>query len=357
MKRMLALLLALVMVLGLAACSKPEPEATEPTVPPTQAPTEPVRKTIHVLLPEALEAQSMELANLVVAEDTDTNLVTVANAEEQMQLLTDLASQDKGDGNTAVVTLPMASDMDAVFAQLLDANVSYALAETIPAGAEAASVANVYYNQYEIGASVAAYLTAQGLTQKDKVIILQGITEEEAQRTEGFRLYLQGKMEVDGAVIENAWTSLENIVYSEMQGTTMESAESYFESYLSESDHASTKFIASWEDHYALGVLEALEGENIGSSNKSKFLEGKPYLASCGGSEEMLAVLKGTSQYTNAPSFGEIRTVHYSGELLKIAAEAMAAHLAGNVVEQDQPQSVTWITAETAGQYQTSMEG
>ena len=65
MKRRLALLLALVMVFGMAACSKPEPESTEPTVPPTQAPTEPVRKTIHILLPESLEAQSMELANLV----------------------------------------------------------------------------------------------------------------------------------------------------------------------------------------------------------------------------------------------------------------------------------------------------
>lgn len=346
MKKILALILALILTVSLIGCSQQENVTETPAEPATVAPTEPARKTVHILLPEQLESQSAELANLMAVEDTDTNIVNVADADAQIKLLADIASQSKGDGNTAVVTLPLAGDMDAAFAQLLEANVSYALADQIPAGAEAASVANVYYDQYAIGAAVAAWLTEKGLTQNDKVVILQGITEEEAQRTEGFRLYLQGKLEVEGKAIETSWTSLENIVYSDMQGTTRESAKTYFETYLSESDHASTKYIAAWEDHYALGVLDALEGETIDGTNKETFLNGSPVLASCGGNADMQAVLAGTSAFTNTASFGEIRTVRYSNELLKLAVQAMADHLRGAVVEQDQPQPITWVTAE-----------
>ena len=346
MRKILALLLALLLTVSLIGCAQQESVAETPTEPATVAPTEPVRKTVHILLPEGMEAQATELANLVAAENTDTNVVNVADAQAQTELLAEIATQSKGDGNTAVVTLPLAADMDADFEKLLEANVAYALADQIPVGAEAASVANVYYDQYAIGAAVAAYLTEKGLTQDDKVVILQGITEEEAQRTEGFRLYLQGKLEVDGKAMETSWTSLENIVYSDMQGTTRESAKTYFETYLSESDHASTKYIAAWEDHYALGVLDALEGETVDSANKDSFLSGSPILASCGGNADMQAVLAGTSAFTNIASFGEIRTVLYSDELLKLAVQAMADHLSGAVVEQDQPQPITWLTAE-----------
>ena len=349
MKKILALLLALTMTLGLFGCAQQQSVTTEPTEPATVAPTEPARKTIHILLPETVVSQTMELVNIVAsAGEFDCTTATYKSAEEQTNLLADIAAQSKVDGNTAVVTMPMSGDMDAVFAQLLEANVAYALAEQIPSGAEAASVANIYYDQYAIGAAVAAYLTEMGLTQEDRVVILQGITEEEAQRTEGFRLYLQGKMAVDGKTIETSWTSLGNIVYSDMQGTTQESAKTYFETYLSESDHADTKFIAAWENHYALGVLDALEGENVDSANKEKFLGGNPVLTGCGGSGDMYAVLAGTSSYSSIASFGEIRTVNYSNELLKLATKAMVDYLEGAVVEQDQPQPITWISAENA---------
>ena len=349
MKKIFALILALIMIVSLFGCAQQESVKTEPTEPATVAPTEPARKTIHILLPEAMASQAMELVNILAASgDFDATTATCNSAEEQTKLLAEIAAQSKGDGNTAVVTMPMAADMDPVFEQLLEANVDYALADRIPAGAEAASVANVYYDQRAIGAAVAAYLTQMGLTQKDKVLILQGITEEEAQRTEGFRLYLQGKMEVEGKTIETSWTSLENIVYSDMQGTTRESAKTYMETYLSEADHASTKYIAAWEDTYALGILDALEGEVIDSANKESFLSGSPVLAGCGAGADMQAVLSGNTAYTCAASFDEIRAVLYSRELLNLATQAMADYLNGAVVEQDQPQVITWITAENA---------
>ena len=349
MKKILALLLAVVLAAGLIGCAR-EPEATEPTVPATMAPPEPVKKTVHILLPEAMASEAMEIANLFASADCDSTTVTYSDAEQQTRLLAELAAQSKGNGSDVVVTMPLSADMDDVFSQLVEANVSYALADLIPTGAKAASVANVYYDQYAIGAAAAAYLTEKGLTQDDKVVILQGISEEEAQRTDGFQQYLQGKLAWDGAFIETPWESLDNIVYSDMQGTSRTSAAVYFETYMSESDHADTRYIAAWEDEYVLGILDALEDESIDSSVKEKFLGGNPVMTGCGGNEAMRNVLMGTSSYTTVASFGEIRTVWYSRALLNLAAQAMADHLAGSVVEQDQPQPITWLTAENVTQ-------
>ena len=348
MRKILALLLAVILAAGLIGCAQ-EPVATEPTVPATMAPPEQARKTVHILLPEAIASQAMGLANILAAEGIfDGTTATFATAEEQTRLLEEIAAQSKGNGSDIVVTMPLSEDMDGVFAQLLEANVPYALADLIPDGAAAASVANVYYDQYEIGAAVAAFLTEKGMTQEDRVVILQGISEAEARRTDGFRQYLQGKRSLNGSYIETPWESLDNLIYSDMQGTTRQSAEVYFETYLSESDHAKTKYIAAWDDIYALGVLDALEGENISSGNKEDFFGGNPILTGYGGNGEMRDVLAGKHSYTTLESFGEIRTVLYSRELLSLATQAMTDHLTGKLVEQDQPQPVTWLTVENA---------
>ena len=382
MKKILAMILVLAMIFGLMGCmigKEAEPEATEP---PTQAPTEPVTKVIHVLLPTAAEgwegaagAKVQTAAEALQAEGTfDVRITAYTTPEEQIKLLEDIAAQSPRDGSQAVVTMPVSSvsadiaaetedaaeaapvddtaqKLEAALAALTEANVSYALAGRIPETAEAASVANVCYDQRSIGAAAAAYMTAQGLTQKQNVVIIQGLSQEEAERTEGFKLYLQGKLAVDGQTIETPWTSLENIIYSDMQGATQDSAEIYFDTYMDSKDHADTKYIAAWDDAYVLGVLEALEGETMDSKIKKTFLEGKPVITGFGGSQAMLDVLSGNSQYTNLESFGGIQTMVCAQELMKLALEAMAAYLNGAVVEQDQTQPIIWISAENASQY------
>lgn len=360
MKRILACILALAMVFALVACGQKQMEeeaAPEETKP--QYEVEPVQKVLHVLLPEAAEGWNAAAAEKAMAEVEKltqegaykVETARYADAQQQSDLLAKIAAASTGDGSQAVVTMPVSQDMDEVFAQLLEANVDYALVDVIPEGAAAASVANIYYDQQTIGAAMAAWMVEKGLTQDSKVVILQGFSEDEALRTDGFKQYLQGKLAYNGAVIETPWTSTENIIYSEMEGETVQNAATYFTSYMEESDHADTKYIAAWDDAYLLGVLDALESENMNADNKAKFLEGAPFLGSCGGSKAMLDVLAGASQYTNTPSFGGIRTALYDTGLLETAVRVMADHLAGQVVEQDQPQPIAWITAENVSQY------
>lgn len=355
MKKVIALFLVLAMALSLAACSqKQEYYAEDPeTVVPA---TEPARKTIHVLLPAneegwegAVKAQAQTAMDAITAYDIETRVYE--SYEQQCEALADIAAQSTGDGTQAVVVMPIADQEDPLFADLLEANVAYAMADVIPAAAEAASVTNVQYDQRAIGAATAAWLVQNGLTQDQKVLIIQGLSEAEAQRTEGFQRYLLGKASHDGVTIEEPWTSTENIVYSDMQGETAESAESYFTTYMEESDHAGVKYIAAWDDAYVMGILEALEGENIDDSNKAKFLEGAPFIAGCGGSQMLLDVLTGTSQFAAVPSLGGLQTVVLSTDLLKIAVETMAAYLNGEVVAQDNTQPIVWATVENASQF------
>ena len=357
MKRIIAVLLALALAVSMAACSQPAAEEAAPaeTKPPFEV--APVQKVIHVVLPGAQEgwnAAAAAEAMLGVEELLAEGAFAVETAQyttpqEQVALLEQIAKSGNGDGSLAVVTMPAAKDMDEVFAKLLEANVAYALAETIPAGAESASVANVYYDQYAIGAAMAAWMVEKGLTQDSGVVIVQGSTEQEAMRTEGFQQYLLGALDHNGAVIETPWTSTESIVYSEMEGETRESAEAYFTAYLEEKAHASTGYLVAWENAYLLGILDALESEGMNADNKNRFLEGAPFLGSCGGSKEVLDVLTGDSRYSSIQVLGVIQTVQYDPALLNIALRSMADHLAGNLVEQYQPQSIVWITGENAG--------
>ena len=359
MKKLIAVLLALALVAAMAACSPAPQEEAAPaeTKPPFEV--APVQKVIHVVLPGAQEgwnAAAAAEAMLGVEELLAEGAFAVETAQyttpqEQVALLEQIAKSGNGDGSLAVVTMPAAKDMDEVFAKLLEANVAYALAETIPAGAESASVANVYYDQYAIGAAMAAWMVEKGLTQDSGVVIVQGSTEQEAMRTEGFQQYLLGALDHNGAVIETPWTSTESIVYSEMEGETRESAEAYFTAYLEEKAHASTGYLVAWEDAYLLGILDALESEGMNADNKNRFLEGAPFLGSCGGSKEVMDVLTGDSRYSSIQALGGIQTVQYDPALLNIALRSMADHLAGNVVEQDQPQSIVWITGENAAEF------
>ena len=152
MKKVIAVLLALALAVSMAACSPPAAEEAAPaeTKPPFEV--EPVQKVIHVVLPAAQEgwdAAAAAEAKLAVEELLAEGAVRVEtaqyeNPEQQIAILEEIAAKSAGDGSLAVVTMPASQNMDAVFEKLLEANVAYALAETIPAGAEAASVAYVY---------------------------------------------------------------------------------------------------------------------------------------------------------------------------------------------------------------------
>ena len=367
MRRILAFLLVFLMIAGLAGCSllQPKPEPTEPTEPSVMAPPEPVKKTIHVLLPMTVEGwdgavgMQAQAAAKALQEEGNYEIITAnyGSSEQQAQLLADIAAQSSKDGSVGVVTMPLAGELDAALAGLLEANVAYALAGTIPQAAAAGSVANVQYDQHAIGAAAAAHLVSKGMEEGDKVLLLAGMSEEEAQRTEGFKLYLQGKIQHEGETIADSWSSLSSIVYSDMQGTTREDAKNYFVSFMDSSSNAKTKYIAAWDDAYVLGILDALEGDEIDAERRQTFLERAPHLTGFGGSKDLCDVMSGTVPMECTASLGSIATMNHSADLLKLAVQAMADYFAGTVVEQDQTQPIVWVSGETVSKEPMRVEG
>lgn len=362
MKRLITLLLALVLVLGLAACGGQKSvatEPTEPTPPPTMAAYEPAPKSIYVLVPDAIEGWEAAAAKAATEKADElnatgaitVNVMSYSDTAAQILLLQEIAAKSSGDGSMGVVLMGAGEGIGDALQQLLDANVAYALAETIPASAAPASVANVYYDHRQIGAAAAAYLVNAGMTQKNDVVVLEGVSSEDALKTEGFKLYLQGKMEVNGSAIETPWDNFSTIVYSEMEGANREGARNYFEYYMEDGDRAWTGYFAAWDDEYVLGMLDALEGDAISSKNRGRLFDMEPTVASFGATDALLKVLNDTQtdeDDTYVDDFHDINTQVYDSGMLAQALQAMADHMAGQIVEQNQILSVQWVKEQPA---------
>ena len=351
MKKLIAMLLALVMLLGLAACGKSEPvaEVTEPTVPPTMAPYVPAEKTVYV---QIHETEADLAANFAVESDIEIITMTYGSIQEQIAQLEQIAADSNGDGSVGVVLKPAGEDVANVLSELVEANVSYALAGYIPESAAAASVANVHYDYRQIGAAAAAYLVNAGMQQKNDVVILEGPSAEDALKTEGFKLYLEGKMEVNGATIETPWESFATLAYSEMETATRDGARLYFEGYMEDGDRAYTGYFAAWDDAYLLGILDALKDENIGQTSRDHLYAMKPVFTGFGADAELCELLQAhedlaedaeltkTDKILN--KFKGMNTIVNDATMLVQAAQAMVDHMEGEVVAQEQLLPVTW---------------
>lgn len=362
MKKLIAILLVLVMTMGLCACGQQvavQTEPTEPTPPPTMAAYEPNPKTIHVLVPEASEGWEAEVAAAATAKAEElagagvaVSVQTYADDAAQAKLMEEIAAAGPNDGSVGVVLMPAGEAAEAALQKLLEANVSYALAETIPESAAGASVANVYYDHRQIGAAAAAYLVNAGLTQKNDVVVLEGLSDADALKTEGFQLYLQGKLQVNGAAIETPWDDFSTIAYSDMEETTRDGAKTYFETYMEDGDRAWTGYFASWDDDYFLGMLDALNDGHITKRNRNRLFDMEPVVAGFGASAELRTLLEAQQaeeeeeqeeEVLYVEDFRSINSIVYDPGMLAQALQAMADHMADTVVEQDQPLSVQWM--------------
>jgi len=356
MKKLIAILLAFVLAFGMTACGEPEPAATEPTVPPTMAPYVPAEKTICLLVPESEDPWMILAADAAktAAEDSaiPVTVQTYTDDQSQAKILEEIAAASNGDGSMGVVLMCAGEQSEAALQKLLEANVAYALADSIPESAAAASVANVHYDHRQIGAAAAAYLVNSGLTQKNDVVILEGVADEDALKTEGFKLYLEGKMEVNGAAIETPWDSFDTLAYSDMEAATREGAKTYFESYMEDGDRAYTGYFAAWDDTFLLGVLDALQDEYISSSSRSHLYAMEPVFTGFGADAELCDLLQtyrekdeeaeSTKLDDVLDEIADINTIPYDATMLAQALAAMDAHMAGEVVEQEQLLSVSW---------------
>ena len=362
MKKLIALILALVMVLALVACgttTEPTTEPTEPTTEPTETATV---KTLYVLTPNpdhgwtgAVGVAAQEKVEEINAAggDVKAELLASASADEQIKQIEDIVANNPGDGSIGVAMLPQNTDVENAIQSLVDAGIPYAAADRIIPAVAPTAVSNVKYDNVEIGAAAAAWLTSKGMVEGDKVVVIEGDgSSADTDRTDGFNKYLLGEVEYAGAKIETPWTSLDSVSYSGATGWNPANAQAYFETYMANADNADTKYIASWDDGLSTGVFEALNGSAIDEATKETFLAGAPYITGCGGSQTLYDVIGGKYDvYPVAESFGEVMSVTYPPAMIQVTIQAMLDYFAGAEVLQENTQSAECVTAENVANY------
>ena len=372
MKKLIALLLALVMVIGLVACGAEEAPVEEAPVeeaPVEEAPVEeaPVeeapeaKKTIYVLVPNpdhgwtgAIGVAAQEKVDALNAEGKyNVVMQTFATADDQIKQIEDIVANNPGDGSIGVAMLPAGNDVENAIQQLVDAGIPYTAADRIIPSVAPSAISNVKYDNVEIGAAAASYLVKNGLKEGDKVVVIEGDgSSADTDRTDGFNKYLLGEVDYMGEKIATPWTSLDSVSYSGATGWNPANAQAWFETYLSNADNADTKYIASWDDGLSCGVFEALAGSAIDESIKETFLAGAPYITGCGGSQTFYNTIAGDySTYPVAESFGGIMSVTYPPAMIQVTIQAMVDHFDGAAVEQDNTQSAECVDASNVANY------
>ncbi len=365
MKKLIALLLALVMVLGLVACA---PAADNESTPPASQDvaddtvgTDEAKKTIYVLTPSpdhgwtgAIGVAAQEKVEALNAEGKyEVIMQTFATADDQTKLIEDIIAKEHEEGTVGVAMLPAGNDVEGAIQQLIDAGIPYTAADRIIPGVAGAAISNVKYDNIEIGAAAAAWLVANGLKEGDLVAVIEGDgSSADTDRTKGFNDYLTGAVEYAGAKIETPWTSLDSVSYSGPTGWNPANAQTWFENYLSDAKNAETKFIASWDDGLTCGIFDAVEGSSIDDATKATFLEGAPFITGCGGAQALYNVIGGDfSAYPNAEKFGGVMSVTYPPAMIQVTIQAMVDYFDGAEVLQDNTQSAEQVHKDNVANY------
>lgn len=381
MKKLLALLLALAMILSLAACgggstqSAESADNTETAEPAeggeeTAEPAEGSEETAvapegtHIYILTASEDHgwtgsvatfAKEKAQQVNDEGTFTaEVITAANAADQITKLEDIVAA--GEENIAIVIQPMDDTVSSAIQQAVDAGIPYVAFDRIIDTVAPSAVSNVKGDNTGIGAGSAAYFVSLGMKPGDKVYVMEGDTSSVTTlRNQGFEQYLLGNLEFDGALIDDAnkWTEadLASIQYSGAMNWSRSTAKETFETLMSDGSNADIKWIYAEDDELSMGVFEALSGSGIDDAAKAAFLGNAPAITGCGGLGEMYDVIRGNSYAEIASQFSGVCSVTYSPAMIQTAIQDMVDFLNGQAVEQDHVIACENVVAENVDNY------
>lgn len=345
-KRIPALILALVMVLSLAACSG---SGNSSNADNTDAPASSEKNSkTHIYVLTAAEDHgwtgsvatfAKEKVEELNAEGTYTaEVITAGNAAEQITKIEDIVAS--GEDNAAIVIQPMDDTVQSAIQQVIDAGIPYVAFDRIIDAVSGSAVSNVKGDNSGIGAGSAAYFVSLGMKPGDKVYVYEGDTSSVTTlRDNGFTDYLTGKLEFDGACIDDAakWTEeeLDSIVYSGAMNWSRSDTKESFESLMGDKSNADIKWIYAEDDELSMGVIEALAGGGIDDATKEAFLSNSPAITGCGGITEMYDVIRGNSYAEITERFSGICSVTYSPAMIQTAIQDMVDYLDGKQVVQD----------------------
>ncbi|MGN1193341.1 MAG: substrate-binding domain-containing protein [Dorea sp.] len=354
-KKLLAGLLAMTMVLGLAACGSSDVKESE-------SGSDSESTHIYVLTAAEDHGWTGSVATFAKEKVEEINgegnytaeVITSSDANEQITKIEDIVAS--GEDNIAVVIQPMDDTVQSAVQQLIDAEIPYVAFDRIIDAVSSSAVSNVKGDNEGIGAGAAEYFVSLGMQPGDKVYVYEGDTSSVTSlRNEGFTKYLTGELEFNGETIaeEAKWTEedLESIVYSGAMNWSRSDTKEAYESLMGDASNADIKWFYAEDDELTMGILEALNGGGISDSTKEAIYATKPVITGCGGLDELYEVLRGNSYADIVENLDGIMSVTYSPAMIQTAIQDMVDYLDGKEVEQDHVIECENVTSENVDNY------
>ena len=364
MKKFLAIVLALTMVLALCACGGSDAPATSAPADNGAAPAPAAQgaNTLYVMGPtpdHGWTAQAGAYAQAKCEEITAAGqykavYLPASSGEEQVdQINTIIANGD------AVEVVMMALDDSAQAGQeaLYAEGIPFISFDRIIEATEKYAILNASGDNWQCGAGIAYWLQKNGMQPGDTVVVLYGDNGTVcSRRQEGFEQFLRGEIEyadkqtgsykttqvweqADLDAIFNGYT----VVCNWSADGAYDYIEQKFEEIVAKAKANNGKlYIYSMDDEMTFGVLNYLEAG--ASAEVLADLEGmEVYISAIGGMQELYDVMAGTAAQSALAKkyFDDMMSVYFSPKMMQDIIETGLKYLAGD-----------WAYEQGAGEYQ-----
>ena len=357
MKKTLALLLALTLVLSLAACGTSTPKSsTDPSAGAPEEPAPATAKNLKILVPNAdhgwtgavMTYAQEKAAEITAAGAYNAQVITSTDPANQISQVEDLIENKTAD---AVVILPQDNTLEATMKKLAESGIPFVMFDRVIDSVAANAVSSVKGDNEGIGSATAERFIADGMKPGDKILIIPGDNSSVPEmRNNGFFETLKA----------NGWSDddIKAIKSTAYTGWSRSEGKKLFTEWLETStvdEIIATKWIFTHDDEIAMGILEALKSSDIDESKKDAFLNAGVKLGTSSGLNEIYSVLKGIHQKdysAEVAKLGDLFSVTYDPGMIKIAIQDMVDHLDGKTVAQDHVVPVSVVDATNVNDFQ-----
>ena len=357
MKKIMAMLLALVMVFALCACGQEAAPAAAPAAPAAapaaeEAAPAAAESTIYVLGPtpdhgwtaQAGSYAQAKCEEITAAGDYKATYIPASSGEEQVDQINTIIAN----GDAAIVVM-MALDDSAQAGQeaLYAEGIPFISFDRIIEATEKYAALNYSGDNWQCGAGIAYWLQQNGMKAGDTVVVLYGDNGTVcSRRQEGFEQFLRGEIkysDLNNGEFETAevWAqeALDKIFggYTVVCDWSADGAYGYVEQKLEEivaeaKDNGNKLYIYSMDDEMTFGVLNYI---NAGASDAVKAdLEAMDvYISAIGGMQELYDVMNGKDAEKAAIAdqyFDDMMSVFFSPKMMQSVIDMGVDYVNGN---------------------------
>jgi len=336
MKKYLAVLLCLLMVFSMAACSKESKEGD----------------TIYVMGPTPDHGWTAQAGTYAEAKVGEINAageykavyLPASSGEEQVdQVQTIIANGDA----VGVVFFALEDSAKAGQEALIAEEVPFISFDRIIEGPDKYAILNASGDNWQCGAGIAYWLQAKGMVPGDVLLTLIGDNGTVcSRRQEGFEQFLLGEIDYfdnhtgETYKTDKVWTQAEidelTAKYKNVCNWSADGAYGYLEQKLGEivadAKDKGDLYVFSMDDEMTFGFLNLLEANAVDDATKADLESMDVYISAIGGMAELYAVIDGSS--SQAPTadvyFDDIMSVYFSPKMMTNVIDYMLDYLAGN---------------------------